>query len=100
MRHDKEEEEPHKPEMPYAGCVKASEKCGQPMELHRLMNRPACSNRKKPGNGNRKVRCTLERIVLGSELRMRPGAAHELGERNAEVVSKHPERVSQITSAR
>ena len=74
MRHNKENEEPHEPEMPYTRSVKASKERSQPMELHRFMNRPACSNRKKAGDRDRKVRCALKRVVLCIETGMQPFA--------------------------
>src|SRR5580658_11247316 len=100
MRHNKENEEPHEPEMPYTRCVKASKERSQPMELHRFMNRPACGDRQKPGDRNRKVRCTLERVVLCVETGMHPFAVCEFSEGNAEVVSKHPERAQQVAPVR
>src|SRR6266478_3697276 len=99
MRHNKEDVDPHEPEMPDTRCVIPSKKRSQPMELHRFMNRPACSDRKKPGDRNRKVRCTLERVVFCVEPGMQPFAVREFSEGKAEVVSKHPERVKQIGPA-
>src|ERR1700730_15084364 len=100
MRDNKENEEPHEPEMPYTRRVKASKECSQPVELHRFMNGPACSDRKKPGNRNRKIRCALKRVVLCIEEWMQRLAAGQFSEGNAEIVSKHPERVNQIRPAR
>src|ERR1700733_713611 len=100
MRHNKENEKPHQPEMPYTRGVKASKERSQPMKLHRLMNRPACGNRKKPGNRNREICRALERVVLGAEPGMRPFTARQLSEGNAQVISKHPERVKLIRPAR
>src|SRR5713226_5560033 len=100
MRHNKEDVDPHEPEMPDTRCVIPSKKRSQPMELHRFMNRPACSDRKKPGDRNRKVRCTLERVVLCVETGMQPFAAYQFCEGNAEVVPKHHERIKQISPAR
>src|SRR5258707_8709344 len=99
MWHDKENEEPHKPEMPYPRHGEASKQRGQPIELHWFMNRPACRNGKESGDWNRKVCCALERVVLRAELRMRPYAERQLNERKADVVSKHSECVREIGPA-
>src|SRR5258708_25501808 len=45
-------------------------------------------------------RCTLERVVLCVKTGMQPFAVCEFSVRNAEVVSKHPERVKQVGPAR
>src|ERR1700733_235255 len=100
MRHYKENEEPHEPEMPYPRYVKASKERSQPMQLHRFMNCPASGDRKKPGHRHRKVRCPLERVGLCMETGMQPFAPCEFSEGNAEVVSKHPERIKQVGPAR
>src|ERR1700675_4369276 len=98
MRHDEEDVDPHQAEMPDTRCVVPSKERCQPMELHRLVNRPSCSDRKQPGDRNGEVRCALEGVVLCVEKRMRL-AARQFSERKTEVVSKHPERVKQISSA-
>src|SRR5580704_4815999 len=100
MRHNKENEEPHEPEMPYPRYVKAYKERGQPMELHRFMNPPACGDRKKPGNRHGKVRCTLQRVVFCVETGMQPFAVCEFSEGDAEVVLEHLERIKQVRPAR
>src|ERR1700722_9478045 len=100
MRHKKENEEPHEPELPYTPWVKAAKGRTQPMELHRFMNRPTCGDGKKPGDRNRKVRSTLKRVVLCVERGMQPFAVCEFSEVNAKIVAKHPERVKQVGPVR
>ena len=100
MGYKKENEEPHEPKMPYTRCVKAPKERSQPMELHRFMNRPSRRDRKKPGNRNRKVRSTLERVLLCVETVMQPFTVCKLSEGNAEVVSQHPQRFKQVAPMR
>src|SRR5262249_19285369 len=45
MGHDKEDKNPHQPEVPDARFVITAEDRSQPMELHGLMNRPARQDR-------------------------------------------------------
>ena len=100
MRHDEEDIDPHQPEMPDACCVVPSKERCQPMELHGLVNRPACSDRKEPGDRKREVCCALERVLLCVEGKMQPFAACQFSEGKPQVVSKHLERVQQIGPAR
>src|SRR6266446_6646540 len=86
--------------MPDTRCVVPSKERCQPMELHGLVNCPSCSDRKEPRDRNREVCCALERVVLCVEAGMQPFAARQFSEGKPEVVSKHPERVKQISSAR
>src|ERR1700693_3666661 len=100
MRHDEEDIDPHQPEMPDTRGVVPSKERGEPMELHRLVNRPSCSDRKNPSDRNGEVSCALERVVLCVKARMQPLAARQFGEGKTEVVSKHSERIKQIGPAR
>src|SRR6202140_4278410 len=99
MRYYELDVDPHQPEMPDTRCVVASKERCQPMELHRLLNRPACSDRKKAGDRNREVCCALEGVVLCVKARVHPLAARQLSEGKTEVVSEHPERIKQIGPA-
>src|ERR1700719_4068990 len=87
MRHDEEDVDPHQPEMPDTRCVVPSKESGQPMQLHGLVNRPACSDREQTGDRNREVCCALERVVLCVEKGMHPPAARQFSERQTDVVS-------------
>src|SRR5882757_7300830 len=100
MRHNEEDEGPHEPEKSHARCVKASKERSQPIKLNRFVNRPACGDRKEPGNWNREICNALERVVLCVETRMQPFTVCEFSEGNAEIVSKHPERIKQVGTAR
>src|ERR1700682_2371583 len=100
MRHNEKDEDPHQPEMPDTRCVVPSKERCQPMELHWLVNRPTCSDRKQTGDWNREVCCALERVVLCVKTGMRPLAARQFSEGKTEVVSEHSERVQQSGSAR
>src|SRR5579863_5017083 len=64
MRYDEKHEDPHEPEMPNARRIEATKDCCQRMELHGLVNRPACSYRKEPGERNREVCRALERLYF------------------------------------
>ena len=79
MRYDEEDVDPHQPEMPDTRYVVPSKERRQPMELHGLVNRPACSDRKQPGDWNREVCCALERVVLCVKAGMPPLAAGQFG---------------------
>src|ERR1700683_1473635 len=96
MRHYELDVDPHQPEMPDPRCVVTSKERCQPMELHGLVDRPSRSDRKKPGDGNREICCTLERVVLCVEKRMRPWAARQFSEGKTDVVAEHSERVKRI----
>src|ERR1700730_1657869 len=100
MRHNEEDVDPHLPEMPDTCCVVPSKERCEPMELHGLVNRPACSDRKQPRDQNREVGCALECVVLCVETGMQPLAARQFSERKTEVVSKHSEPIKQIGPAR
>src|SRR5258708_33104453 len=100
MRYYEEDVDPHKPEMPDTSCVVPSKECRQPMELHGLVNCPARSDRKQPGDRNREVCCALQCVVLCVKTGMQPSPARQFRERKTEVVSKHPERDKQIRPAR
>src|SRR6478672_2841185 len=91
MRHDEEDVDPHQQKMPDTRCVVPSKERGQPMELHRLVNRPACTERKQPGDWNREVCCALERVVLSVENGVQPLEARQSSEGKTEVVSEHPD---------
>src|SRR5438445_13399344 len=80
-------------------CTPSKER-GEPMELHGLVNRPSCSDRKQPSDWNREVCCALERVVLCVENGMQPSAARQFSEWKTEVVSKHSEPIKQIGPAR
>src|SRR5580693_4162552 len=97
MRDDELDVDPHQPEMPDTRCVVPSKKRCKPVELHGLVNRPSRSGREKPGDWNREVGCALERVVLCVEDGMRPLTARQFREGKPNVVSKHPERVQQIS---
>src|SRR5438132_7403920 len=99
MRHDEEDVDPHQPEMPDTRCVVPSKERGQPMELHGLVNCPACSDRKQSGEWNREVCCALEGVVLCVKAGMQPLAARHVSEEKTEVVSEHSECVKKIGPA-
>src|SRR5258708_1928115 len=61
MRQNEEDKDPHQPEMPYTRCVIPSKGRSQPIELHRLVNRPAASDRKE--TRDRSVLSTSSRSV-------------------------------------
>src|SRR5579872_30167 len=86
MRHDEEDVEPHQPEMPDARSVVSSKERCEPMELHGLVNRPPRSDRKEPGDRNREVCCTLERVVLCLTAWIGPLAPRQLSERKTNLI--------------
>src|SRR5712671_3825186 len=100
MRYYEEDVDPHKPEMPHTRCVVPSKERCQPMELHGLVNRPACSDRKQPGAWNGEICCALERVVLCVKAGMQPLAACQFSEGKPQVVSKHSESIKQIGAPR
>jgi hypothetical protein len=74
MGHDKEDENPHQPEVPNARFVITTEDRSQPMKLHGFVNRPAGQDRQEPGYRNGKISDTLKCVVFCVEARMWPTA--------------------------
>src|SRR5215471_15367809 len=66
VRYDKQNEDPHQPEVPDTSAVKSTEDCGQPGKLHGFMSRPAGQDREQACDRNGKISQPLERVVFGA----------------------------------
>src|SRR6516165_1242061 len=87
--YDKQNEDPHQPEVPDPSAVKSTEDCGQPGKLHGFMNSPAGQDRQQACDRNGKISQPLERVVFRALTRWSPRLSLKDRQWRSYIVGSH-----------